>query len=37
VPLGQHAFEVFPSPLHQRTVRVILRFLETLRDGSARN
>jgi acetyl esterase/lipase len=31
VPLGPHAFEVFPSPLHQRAVRVIVRFLETLR------
>jgi acetyl esterase/lipase len=32
VPLGQHAFEVFPSPLHQRAVRVIARFMATLRE-----
>jgi acetyl esterase/lipase len=31
VPLGQHAFEVFPTPLHQRAVRVIVRFLEAVR------
>jgi acetyl esterase/lipase len=31
VPLGQHAFEVFPSPLHQRAVRVIIRFLASVR------
>jgi acetyl esterase/lipase len=31
VPLGQHAFEVFPTPLHQRSVRVIVRFLEAVR------
>jgi acetyl esterase/lipase len=31
VPLGQHAFEVFPSPLHQRAVRVVTRFLERVR------
>ena len=30
VPFGQHAFEVFPSPLHQRTVRVIARFIDSL-------
>jgi acetyl esterase/lipase len=30
VPLAQHAFELAPSPLHQRTMRLILRFLETL-------
>lgn len=30
VPLAQHAFELTPSPLHQRTMRIILRFLETL-------
>jgi acetyl esterase/lipase len=32
VPLAQHAFEVFPSPLHQRVVRVIARFMATLRE-----
>jgi acetyl esterase/lipase len=31
VPAGQHAFEVFPSPLHQRAVRVVVRFLASLR------
>jgi acetyl esterase/lipase len=31
VPFGLHAFEVVPSPLHQRTVRVILRFMQSLR------
>lgn len=30
VPLAQHAFEIVPSPLHQRTLRVILHFLRTL-------
>jgi len=30
VPLAQHAFEIVPSPLHQRTMRIILRFLEQL-------
>jgi acetyl esterase/lipase len=34
VPLGNHAFEVFPTPLHQRAVRVIARFLDTLRPTS---
>ncbi len=33
VPLGGHAFEVTPGPLHQRTVRVILRFLASVRAG----
>jgi acetyl esterase/lipase len=28
VPLAQHAFELVPSPLHQRTMRIILHFLE---------
>lgn len=37
VPFGQHAFEVFPSPLHQRAVRVIVRFLEGVRRGRATN
>jgi acetyl esterase/lipase len=31
VPLGLHAFEITPGPLHQRSVRVILRFLASLR------
>lgn len=31
VPNAVHAFEVAPSPLHQRTVRVILRFMESVR------
>lgn len=30
VPLAQHAFEIVPSPLHQRTMRIILRFLDRL-------
>jgi acetyl esterase/lipase len=30
VPLAQHAFEIVPSPLHQRTMRIILEFLNTL-------
>ncbi|MCS6911830.1 MAG: alpha/beta hydrolase [Myxococcales bacterium] len=31
VPLALHAFEIAPTPLHQRTMRIILEFLETLR------
>lgn len=27
VPLAQHAFEIIPSPLHQRTMRIIRAFL----------
>ena len=30
VPLAPHAFEIVPSPLHQRSIRVILRFMESL-------
>lgn len=30
VPLAQHAFEIVPSPLHQRTLRVMLHFLRTI-------
>jgi acetyl esterase/lipase len=33
VPLALHAFEVTPSPLHQRTMRIILQFMETLRSS----
>ncbi len=28
VPRAQHAFEIVPSPLHQRTLRIILRFVD---------
>jgi acetyl esterase/lipase len=31
VPFGLHAFEILPSPLHQRAIRIILRFMESLR------
>ena len=27
IPMGQHAFELLPSPLHQRAVRLIIGFL----------
>jgi acetyl esterase/lipase len=37
VPFGQHAFEIFPTPLHQRAVRVIVRFLESLARRAAPN
>lgn len=30
VPFAHHAFEVFPTPLHQRAVRVVTRFLEAV-------
>jgi acetyl esterase/lipase len=30
VPLAQHAFELVPSPLHQRTLRIISHFLASL-------
>jgi acetyl esterase/lipase len=33
IPHGQHAFEVFPSPLHQRSVRIIARFMDSVRRG----
>src|SRR6185503_7736865 len=35
VPLALHAFEIVPSPLHQRSMRLILQFIETLRPGVA--
>jgi acetyl esterase/lipase len=35
VPYAHHAFEVFPTPLHQRAVRVIVRFLASLEGGAA--
>jgi acetyl esterase/lipase len=34
VPLAVHAFEVVPTPLHQRSMRLILEFMETLRPSS---
>ena len=31
IPLGLHAYDVAPSPLEQRTTRIIQRFMESLR------
>lgn len=30
IPLAVHAFEIAPSPLHQRAVRIILSFMDSL-------
>jgi acetyl esterase/lipase len=31
MPRALHAFEVFPSPMHQRAMRIVLRFMDSLR------